>query len=229
MSYLRLLYWCVQKNADIQTEISSIVFFSLSDCKNQHKTNTHWGYSLSGFKILNIYLWCLQSSSPNARRPCLGFNRKRASVIPHFRQQWKFFLVFFSPLQHISTSLFQHVKRHHCTCKNCHLRTKLTLFSLPCSNYGWEYAGNNLQRITLSASRCNRMHQWFGLSFSVFFSSSSSSPPDVCWGDDVFCTWRWILLLALGQTFSFCLWCEPFPTGVDGLCYRRFQCFWWSV
>lgn len=71
------------------------------------------------------------------------------------------------------------------------------------------------------------MHKWFGLSFSVFLSSSSS-PPDVSWGHNVFCTWYWILLLALRQTFSFCLWCEPFPVGVDGFCYRRFQCFWWS-
>lgn len=45
---------------------------------------------------------------------------------------------------------------------------KVDLFSPLCSKYQWEYACNNTQRITLSASRCNKMHTWFWLSF--FFS-----------------------------------------------------------
>lgn len=41
---------------------------------------------------------------------------------------------------------------------------KVDLFSPLCSKYQWEYACNNTQRITLSASRCNKIHGDF-----VFF------------------------------------------------------------
>lgn len=53
---------------------------------------------------------------------------------------------------------------------------KVDLFSPLCSNYQWEYACNNTQRITLSASRCNKIHgdfsfppSSFDCPFSVFF------------------------------------------------------------
>lgn len=62
------------------------------------------------------------------------------------------------------------MKCYKCTWKNCHLRTKLTFFSPLCSKYQWEYACNNT-RITLSASRCNKMHTWFWLSFFVVFQT----------------------------------------------------------
>lgn len=80
---------------------------------------------------------------------------------------------------------------------------KADLFSPLCSKYQWEYACNNIQRITLSASRCiTRCIRGFWLSFFVFFF------PDVYWSDNVFCTWGWILTLTcfrfLSQILSLC-------------------------
>lgn len=67
---------------------------------------------------------------------------------------------------------------------------KVDLFSPLCSKYQWEYACNNTQRITLSASRCNKIHGdfvffFFPLSFDCPFLCF---PPDVYRSDDVFCT-----------------------------------------
>lgn len=70
---------------------------------------------------------------------------------------------------------------------------KVDLFSLhSVAKYQWEYACNNTQRITLSASRCNKIHNDFFCPFFVCFS------PDVYWSDDVFCTREWCLSFSHG-------------------------------
>lgn len=96
---------------------------------------------------------------------------------------------------------------------------KVDLFSPLCSKYQWEYACNNTQRITLSASRCNKMHTWFWLSFFCGFT-------DVYWSDDVFCTWGWILNSHMLQMFfRFFLYVMLIIfTWVDALDVKGFQC-----
>lgn len=101
-------------------------------------------------------------------------------LFPHFKTILKAFFFFFLRDQWHKTFFFfffcttRSVTNVHET-KNCHFEDKVELFSLSlsplCSKYQWEYACNNIQRITLSASRCNKMHTWvFWLSFFVVFS-----------------------------------------------------------
>lgn len=110
---------------------------------------------------------------------------------------------FFSS-QNISTSLFQHTKCHECARKNCHLRTKLTFSFYLVAIMGETtpaIISNESHWVPLGVTGCiNGLDCLF---FCIFFSSSFSSSPDLYWGDDVFCTWRWIFLLTLLQTFFF--------------------------
>lgn len=59
------------------------------------------------------------------------------------------------------------MKCYKFTWKKLPFEDKVDFFSPLCSKYQWEYACNNTQRITLSASQCNKMHTWFWLSFFV--------------------------------------------------------------
>lgn len=106
------------------------------------------------------------------------------------------------------------MKCYKCTWQNCHLRTKLTFFSPLCSKYQWEYACNNLQRITLSASQCNKMHPWFWLSFFVVLK------------------WQCILYMRINShshmlfSDTFFMWCWSFSRGLLLQCFLmvRFKC-----
>lgn len=105
---------------------------------------------------------CLRSSSPDAGKWCLDFIKQSLGMLlllPHFRLSWKWFLQ--TSGKTLCTAL---------SMKEWPFEDKADLFSPLCSKYQWEYACNNIQRITLSASRCNKMHTWFWLSFSVVFS-----------------------------------------------------------
>lgn len=97
---------------------------------------------------------------------------------------------------------------------------KVDLFSPLCSKYQSEYACNNTQCITLSASRCNKMHIWFDcLLFLSFFVCGF---PNMYFSDNVFCTWGWFLTLTRFRNSFFVLliifmW-------VATPCLKGFQC-----
>lgn len=122
---------------------------------------------------------------------------------------------------------------------------KVDLFSPLCSKYQWEYACNNTQRITLSASRCNRIH---GDSFS--FSPSSFDCPLSVFSSRCVLKWQCVLYMRMTSHshmasnvlsdfyfyFYFFLftWCEAFwgccfsPWVLTRLCQRVLVFSRWS-
>lgn len=143
--------------------------FSLSDCKKKTTTTTtHWGYSMSGFKILNIYLSyvCIVLHLMQGSGARILLKQRYAFVIPHFRLTWKLFLQ--TGRRKMCCSTWSINKMYM---KELPFEEQADLLSPLCSKYKWEYACNNIQWITLSASRCNKMHTWVWLSFfwSFFF------------------------------------------------------------
>lgn len=97
---------------------------------------------------------------------------------------------------------------------------KVDLFSPLCSKYQWEYACNNTQRITLSASRCNKIHGDFVFFFfrcllivlsCVFLQMCTEVTMCFVHENDVSLSHGFKCFLRI--FFSLFSWCEAFSRG----------------
>lgn len=104
---------------------------------------------------------------------------------------------------------------------------KVDLFSLhSVAKYQWEYACNNTQRITLSASRCNKIHNdFFCPFFCVFLRMCTEVTMCFVHENDVSHSH---MASNVFSDFFFLLsfmWCEAFSRGVWCAMSKGFRCF----